>query len=148
MPNFTNRIEDKLIAYLRDQLKDSMIGYEEPLTPLEGGSETYMYRFKLKGAPQELSIPLVLRLYPQYYGTRNAVLEKTIQNVLAGEGYPVAHTYFICTDMTILGGSFIIMEFLNGNLMLTAPFETIPDMLGIAELQAMITKPVALSEDR
>ena len=141
MPNLAKKIGDKLIAYLRDKLKDSMIGYEEPLTPLEGGCETHMYRFKLNGVPKELSIPLVLRLYPQFHGTRNAVLEKTIQNVLAGEGFPVAHTYFICTDMTILGGSFFIMEFLNGNLMLTAPFESIPDMLGDAHASLHKLKP-------
>jgi hypothetical protein len=52
----------------------------------------------------------MLRLYPQFYGTRNAVLEKTTQNILAEEGLPVAHTCFICTDMTILGGAFLIMD--------------------------------------
>lgn len=123
------QIDAKLIAYLRNKLQNSMIGYEEPLTPLEGGCETQMYSFKLKNAPIELSIPLVLRIFPSFYGTRNAVLEKTVQNVLAGERFPVAHTYFMCTDMTILGGSFLIMAFLSGNLMLTAPIKTIPGML-------------------
>jgi aminoglycoside phosphotransferase (APT) family kinase protein len=141
MPDQINNIEDKLIAYLRNKLQNSMIGYEEPLAPLEGGCETYMYRFKLKGAPKELSIPLVLRLFPQSYGTKNAVLEKTVQNVLAKEGFPVAHTYFLCTDITILGGSFLIMAFLNGNLMLTAPFEIIPGMLANAHASLHKLKP-------
>ena len=51
--------------------------------------------FKLKGAPKELSIPLVLRLFPPSYGTKNTVLEKTVQNVLAKEGFPVA-LYLYC----------------------------------------------------
>lgn len=141
MPDLIKKIEDKLIVYFRNKLQNSMIGYDEPLIPLEGGCETQMYRFKLKGAPKGLSIPLVLRLYPQVYSTRNAVLEKTIQNVLAEEGFPVAHVYFICKDMRILGGSFLIMEFLYGNLMLTSPFELIPDMLADAHANLHKLKP-------
>ena len=107
-----------------------MIGYEESLTPLRGGCETYMYYFKLSGVQKELSKRLVLRLYPNFYNPKDVVLEKTIQNILASEGLPVARTYFICTDITILGGAFFIMEFLHGKPMLTAPLETIPHMLG------------------
>lgn len=125
-----NQIGDKLIIYLRVKLNNPMIGYEESLTPLRGGCETYMYYFKLSGVQEELSKRLVLRLYPNFYNPKDVVLEKTIQNLLASEGLPVARTYFICTDITILGGSFFIMEFLHGNLMLAAPLETIPYMLG------------------
>jgi aminoglycoside phosphotransferase (APT) family kinase protein len=134
MSDKIKKIDDNLLAYLRNQLQSPRIGYEEHLAPLEGGCETLMYRFKLKGAPKELSIPLVLRLFPPSYGTKNAVLEKTVQNVLVKEGLPVAYTYIVCTDMTILGGSFLIMTFLSGNLMLTAPIETIPSMLAKAHV--------------
>lgn len=139
-----DQIENNLIAYLRDQLKDLRIGYEEPLTPLEGGCETHMYCFKLSGAQKELSIRLVLRLYPHFYGTRNVVREKTVQNVLAGEGFPVARTFFICSDIAILGGSFFIMEFIDGNPMLAAPLKTIPDMLGKTHAALHKLKPASL----
>lgn len=124
------QISDRFIAYLREQVNDSEIDYDLPLTQMQGGYETYSYRFKLSGVHKELSKLLVLRLYPQFYGTRNAVWESTVQNVLAREGYPVPWVYFTCTDMAILGGAFFIMEFLPGDLMVTAPMETIPDMLG------------------
>ncbi|NQU14358.1 MAG: phosphotransferase [Desulfobacteraceae bacterium] len=128
----TDQIAGKLIAYLRDELNDSTIEYDSPLTQLQGGFETYIYRFKLNGVQKELSKPLILRLYPQSYGTINAIWESTIQNVLAGEGYPVAQAYFTCTDMSVLGGAFFIMDFLPGKPMITAPIETIPGILGKA----------------
>jgi aminoglycoside phosphotransferase (APT) family kinase protein len=125
-----DQISERLIAYLRNEFNDSMIDYDSPLTQLQGGFETYIYRFKLNGVQKELSKPLILRLYPQFYGTRNAIWESTVQNVLAGEGYPVAQAYFTCTDMSILGGAFFIMDFLPGKPMITAPIETIPEVLG------------------
>jgi len=73
---------------------------------------------------------LILRLYPQSAGIITAVRESIVQNVLAGEGYPVPRTYFTCTDMSILGGAFFIMDCLPGDLMTSAPMETIPEMLG------------------
>jgi len=125
-----DQITEKLITYLRDELNNSSIDYDSSLAQLHGGYETYTYRFKLRGIREELSKPLVLRLYPQYYGTRNAVWESTIQNVLASEGYPVSKVHVICTDMSILGGAFFIMEFLPGELLMNAPLETVPEILG------------------
>lgn len=124
------QISDSLIAYLRAELDDPAIGYETPLTRMQGGYETYTCRFELRGAEKALSNPLVLRLYPRRYGPNNAVWESTIQNVLADEGFPVARVYLVCTDMSILGGAFFVMACLPGELMMTAPFETIPGLLG------------------
>jgi len=126
----TDQIAGKLIVYLRDELNDSTIEYDSPLTQLQGGFETATYRFRLKGVQKELNKRLVLRLYPEFYGPENAVWESSVQNVLANEGYPVARAYFICTDKSILGGAFFIMDFLPGKPMMTAPIETIPEMLG------------------
>jgi aminoglycoside phosphotransferase (APT) family kinase protein len=126
----TDHISGKLISYLRDELKSSKIEYSSALMQLQGGYETLTYRFKLSGVGDEISKSLVLRLYPQFYGTKSAVWESTVQNVLAGEGYPVAKVHFICTDMSILGGAFFIMEHLPGQLLITAPPETVPEILG------------------
>jgi aminoglycoside phosphotransferase (APT) family kinase protein len=125
-----DQISEKLITYLRDELNNSTLDYVSPLAQLQGGYETNTYRFKLSGIREELSKPLVLRLYPQYYGTRNAIWESTIQNVLASEGYPVSKVHITCTDMSILGGAFFIMEFLSGEQLINSPPETVPDLLG------------------
>ena len=139
-----DQIAGKLITYLRDEFNDTSIAYDSPLTQLRGGFETATYRFQLKGVQKELRKPLVLRLYPEFYGPENALWESTMQNVLAGEGYPVARVYFICTDKSILGGAFFIMDFLSGKPLLTAPQETIPRLLGEthAALHALDPKPV------
>jgi aminoglycoside phosphotransferase (APT) family kinase protein len=125
-----DQIQEGLIAYIRNEFDDFVIDYDSPLTQLQGGFETYIYRFKLNSVHNELSKPLILRLYPQSSGTINAIWESIVQNVLAGEGYPVARAHFTCADKSILGGAFFVMDFLPGKPMITAPIEIIPEMLG------------------
>jgi len=106
------------------------MAFASPLTRLQGGFETATYRFELDGAPANLSGPIVLRLYPQFYGTRNAIWESTVQNVLAGEGYPVARAHILCTDVSVLDGAFFIMDYLPGRPLAAAPPESVPRLLG------------------
>lgn len=56
-----DQISTRLIAYLRDEFNDSMIDYDSPLTQLQGGFETYIFRFKLKGVQKEFK-PLIRNL--------------------------------------------------------------------------------------
>lgn len=123
-------ISEKLITYLRAQLNDSRIDYESPLNQLQGGFETQIYHFQLAHTQKEFSKPLVLRLYPEFYGTGNAIWESSIQNILAAEGYPVAKAHLVCTDMSVLGGAFFIMDFLPGKPLVTLPMETVSQILG------------------
>jgi aminoglycoside phosphotransferase (APT) family kinase protein len=125
-----DQISVDLVAYLRDELSNPTVDYEEPLTPLQGGYQTCTYRFMLSGVGQELARSLVLRLYPRFYGSDHAVWESTIQNVLTDQGYPVSRVYLTCTDTSFLGGAFFIMEFLEGEPMMRVPYETIPGLLG------------------
>ena len=140
----TTTIAKKLLAYLRDYLKTPDLEYAEPLTQLKGGFETSIYRFRLNAAPKDVSGSLVLRLYPAYYGSGNAVWESVIQTALAGAEYPVARSHGICKDPDVLGGAFFIMDFMPGHLMVMEPFERIPGMLGLAqaELHKMAPEPL------
>ena len=140
-------ISEKLLTYLRDQLDDSLINYESPLKQLQGGFETQIYQFLLKTTQKEFSKPLVLRLYPEFYGTGNAIWESGIQNVLASDGYPVAKVHIVCTDMSILGGAFFIMDFLSGMPLVSLPMETVPQLLGKthAALHKIDPKPLIKS---
>jgi len=124
------RLNQTLLAYLRQQLNDDQITYQSKPAQVHGGFETLIYRFQLKGAPDELSQPLVLRLYPEWYGSSNAIWESTIQNVLKDAAFPVAKAYFLCTDQTVLGGAFFIMDYLPGKPMVMAPIESVPVLLG------------------
>lgn len=80
--------------------------------------------------------PLILRLFPEYYNSEQAVLESVVQNVLAARGFPVPRVHFTCTDKSILGGAFFIMDFIEGENMLAALLGTFPERLG--ELQATL----------
>ena len=97
---------------------------------LQGGFETQIYRFRLKGVKGELSGDLVLRLYPAFYGAVNAEWESVVQRVLAKTGYPVAKVHTLCTDLAILGGAFFIMDYLPGKPLMFAPMDTIAGLLG------------------
>jgi aminoglycoside phosphotransferase (APT) family kinase protein len=127
-----HEISEALLRYLRAELDAPAIDYETPLTQIQGGYETCSFRFQLGGAPGAFHDPLVLRLYPAFYGSYNAEWESTVQNLLADQGYPVARAHLTCTDMSVLGGAFYLMAFLPGELMIRAPYETIPGMLGRA----------------
>ena len=135
---------DKLIAYLRDEFKNPHIEYSASLTQLQGGYETAIYHFILKGVGEELSQSLVLRLYPHFYGTQRALWESTVQNVLAGEGFPVAKAHVVCTDLSILGGAFFVMDYLSGQPLMMAPSDTVPALLGEthAALHAIDPQPL------
>jgi aminoglycoside phosphotransferase (APT) family kinase protein len=126
----TNALSDRLIAYLRTELESPAMSFVAPLTRLQGGFETASYRIERDGAPVELPRLLVLRLYPEFYGTQNAVWESTVQNLLAGEGYPVPRAHVVCTDMSVLGGAFFLMDHLPGRPLAAAPFDSVPRLLG------------------
>jgi hypothetical protein len=97
-------LSDKLISYLRAKLGNPVLDFAAPLTPLQGGYDTATYRFQLDGASEQLSRPLVLRLYPRFYGTGNAIWESTVQNGLARERYPIAKAHVLCTDVSVEEG--------------------------------------------
>ena len=140
----------RLIAYLRAELGNPSLDFSAPLTRLQGGYETSTYRFRLKDAPDGLDRPLVLRLYPQFYGAGNAIWESTVQNGLGQERYPVAQVHFLCTDTSVLGGAFFVMDHLPGCSLATASQESIPGLLGKthAQLHAIDPQPIiqALAE--
>jgi aminoglycoside phosphotransferase (APT) family kinase protein len=140
----TAQIADRFLAYLREQLNDAAIAYDLPLTRLLGGFETSIYQFKLSGVQEAWNKHLVLRLYPERYGPENAVRESRVQNALAKQGYPVAKAHLVCTDKSILSGAFFVMDFLPGDLLIAAPVETIPEILGRAHATLHKRNPASL----
>jgi len=129
----THEIEtltDKFISYLRARFENPYVDLASPLVRLQGGYETATYRFELNNVPCELSRPLVLRLYPDFYGTKSAIWESTVQNILLEEEFPVAKVHLVCTDISVLGGAFFIMDHLPGKILAAAPRDNVPGLLG------------------
>jgi len=145
------RLADGLLMYLRNELRNQSIQYSSPPTPLTGGYVTNLYKFQLKDVSEELSKPLVLRLYPKSHPAGQAFVEGNAQNVLFNASYPAPRVFFICSDTTVLGEEFIIMEFMPGEMMMHAySIEIIPKMLAKihVDLHRIDPKPIveALTE--
>lgn len=138
------QISDKLISYIRGQLDDPDIAYDTPCSRMEGGFETAIYELQLNRIGGEPHKRLVLRLFPDSRPPENAVKEYVVQNVLANEGFPVARTYLLCTDKSVLGGAFFLMDFLPGKSLMSAPIETVPEILGRTHVSAHSINPEPL----
>ena len=128
-------LSGRLLSHLRARLGKPELEFATPLSRLEGGYETSTYRFRLGGAPPELDGPLVLRLYPEFYGAGSAIWESTVQNSLARAQLPVARVHLLCTELSVLGGAFFVMDHLPGRSLVTAPPEEMPELLGQTQAQ-------------
>jgi hypothetical protein len=51
-----------LLDHLRTELHSPGLDYAEPLTPITGGYDTRIFAFRLTGASESFSIPLILRI--------------------------------------------------------------------------------------
>ena len=122
----------KLIDYLRKELDSKSVDYLEPLTRLTGGYETLICRFQLSGVDERLSKPLIIRLFAENSDPNQPLKESVVQNTLADLGYPVPAVYFTCTDKTVLGGAFFIMDYSEGETLeiMNAPLEQAVDIFG------------------
>src|SRR5262245_29401956 len=109
-----------LLDLIRAELHEPGLGYAEPLTPITGGYDTRIFAFRLSGAAEPFSIPLILRLLGNQYPAARALSERATQNALAGLGYPAPRVLLASADPSILGGPFLVMERLAGRPLLDA----------------------------
>jgi aminoglycoside phosphotransferase (APT) family kinase protein len=107
-------METRLLKYIQKELNDPHVAYNSPPHRLTGGVETEVYSFQLKNVPKQISGKLVLRIYPDDIPYNRAKVEGLVHNYLTDNRYPAPPVSFICTDPTILGRTFIIMDFVHG----------------------------------
>ena len=111
-PEYTvKEIETKFYNYLEKKIGKFTI--DENFTQIEGGFEAYLYKFKISGI-KEYNKRLVLRLFPKYSHPETASWQEMLHNLLREEDLPVPKIYLSCSDQSILGGSFLVMEFIEG----------------------------------
>jgi len=106
----------KLLEYLQTELNNSRLEYRDTPTPIPGGYETTIYKFQLNNAPKEYSSPLIIRVFKENHGRPE--FETIIHNKLNSLGYPIPRVYFTCNDHERIGKKFIIMEEVQGELLL------------------------------
>jgi aminoglycoside phosphotransferase (APT) family kinase protein len=127
-------ISEKLMEYLQDHLCDSTLSYQSYPEQILGGYYTTIYRFQLKNAPKDLSHPLILRVYPPRSHPNQAIRETKVQNTLNEMGYPAPKVHFVHTDTNVFAGIFIIMDWIIGEQMMTAPPDRVPELLAEAHV--------------
>lgn len=111
-PDYTvEEIETRLMSFMKKQVGHFKV--IEHLNQMKGGNEAYLYRFQVKGI-EGMEKPLVLRLFPSFYGDEKAEWEAMIQNMLNERGIPTPRAHLSSKDMSILGGSFLVMEYIEG----------------------------------
>jgi len=122
-----------LLDHLRAELHNPGLDYAEPLTPITGGYDTRILAFRLTGASEPFSSPLILRILSNQYPPERALTERATQNAVAGLGYPAPRVLLASSDPTILGGAFLVMERLRGRPLLNVKWLGIASVL--VELQ-------------
>jgi len=111
-PNYSlDEIESRLFENIEAHLGPFMV--KEHLSPIQGGNEAYLYRFRVSGI-DGLEKPQVLRLFPSHYNKDRSQWEGMIHNLLADEGIMVPKVHLISSDMSVLNGSFMVMDFVEG----------------------------------
>jgi len=84
-----DEIETLFFNYLSERIGDFTV--TEHLEAMTGGNEAYLYRFRISGI-ENYDSRLVLRLFPSY----------------------VPKVYLTTSDTSILGGSFLVMDYVEG----------------------------------
>ena len=139
------KLSKSLIKYIRKELNQKSADYLESPVRLTGGYDTLICRFELKGVEEHLARPSVLRVFDERRSYQ-AYFEGTVQNALADQGYPVPAVYFTCMDENVLGNTFIIMDYIEGETLdkLNMPIDQLITILGKthAQLHRLDPKPV------
>ena len=140
-------ISDKLIIFLCRELGLNSIEFLEPLTRLKGGYETCICRFQLSGLDKNLEKPMILRIYADHADVYQAARETIIQNAMAEQGYPVPPVHGNCLDKAVLGNTFLIMDYVDGDTLMESNIDSgqIFEILGNihARLHNISPEPIA-----
>ncbi|HYM31478.1 MAG TPA: phosphotransferase [Candidatus Cybelea sp.] len=107
-------IAERLLAHLRQTLAAPDLAYVESPASIQGGFETRIFGLRLRGGPDNLSGPLILRLLPPFVRPQRVHFEAAVHEALAKSQYPVPKVFLAVSDHTALGGPFLIMERLAG----------------------------------
>ncbi len=139
------KLSKNLIMYIRKELNQKSADYLESPVRLTGGYDTLICRLELKDVDEYLARPLVLRVFHERK-SYHAHFESTVQNALAAQGYPVPEVYFTCMDESVLGNTFIIMDYIEGETLdkLKLPIDQLVGILGKthAQLHCLDPKPI------
>ena len=133
-PDYTvKEIESRFFNYLTGSIGKFEV--TEHLEQMPGGWEAYLYKFRVSGV-EGYEGKLVLRLFPHYNHDEVASWQEMLHNLLVEEGVSVPRVYLSVSDKSILGGAFLVMDFIEGNAI--DPGEDPSVLVLTAKTQAML----------
>ena len=108
-------------AALANWMKANVEGFEGPLRveQFKGGQSNPTYKLITSGRSYVLRRKPPVKLVK---GAHSVEREATVLIGLGKAGYPVAHVYGLCTDETLIGSNFYIMEMIEGRIIWDATF--------------------------
>lgn len=115
-------VAPRLLSCLQRTLAAPELAWAEPPAPLAGGFDTAIYAFRLAGASQEWSVPLVLRAYRVETPAEAARFEAVVHGCLAGLGVQVPRVLLVVDGPSELGRPFLVMERAPGRNLVAAIF--------------------------
>lgn len=121
-PSSRDSVAAALLAHLQVDPRWKSARYEQAPRRILGGNQSFVYGLELEGAT-ELRGPLVLRILRPFLSQESVSREAAVQAALCELGYPVAAVRYACSDTSVLGGAFQLMERLAGAPMLAADAE-------------------------
>ena len=119
-PTPASLVADELLSYLQIR-KGITAAYLEAPKTVPDGWETYTYRLRLHGRgvlPTPWRGPLALRVYAGPEGLPRLRREEALQQYLVEQNYPVARPVLAEKDPGFLGGPFLLMEWVEGEMLL------------------------------
>jgi aminoglycoside phosphotransferase (APT) family kinase protein len=135
---------DGLLEYLRTHLDEKKIDFKEKTVKITKGLGGDKYVFALKNAPEHLTQPLLVKIYRKTTRKGYAEEETKVQNALCKNGFPVPRVFFACSDKTVLGREFTIMEFKKGLTLRETGRHDLPEILGRLQAELHSIDPSAL----
>jgi aminoglycoside phosphotransferase (APT) family kinase protein len=108
---------ERLDAWLRDHVD----GYEGPLAveQFKGGQSNPTYKLVTPGRAYVLRRKPPGPLLPRAHAVDR---EYRVISALAGQGFPVARTYGLCLDESVIGTAFYVMEMVEGRIFWDSSF--------------------------
>ena len=106
------------------------IEYKERPVKITKGFATDKFVFTLNNAPEHLAQTLVVRIFRKTMRKGYAKGEGKVQNALHDLGYPTPRVFFACSDKSVLGREFTVMEYKKGVNLSETGRQDVPEILG------------------
>src|SRR5262245_1161597 len=114
----TPTLARSFLALLRRRVGAPHLEYAGSPERIPGGYDTRIFAFALRGAPPELSGPLILRLYRSDTDPSRAPAEAAIHRTVAALGYPCPPALLVGDVSDGLAGGFLVLPRVRGHVLL------------------------------